>query len=301
MLWLAFALTATCTAPAWSKDIGDAVTISSAQQQTLGIRTERPLAGQHRAQVDAFAKVLDPGPLAQLNSDLLTAIATAEASRAEAARARTLSATGGALAKKDAEAAEAQARSDALKVDLLRQRLGLEWGPGVARLTPARRQALVNALSSGASALVHVDTPSNVGQAGARTVKIDVGSNSVTGVVLGPARAAEPRLQSSGLIVQVTGRSAILLSVGLTQSAHIDTADAQSGVVIKRESLVRYEGALWAYVRLAPDRFERRLLEDGVAEEGGYFVAKGFTPHDEVAVSGVAGLFAADLAALRTR
>ena len=301
MLWLAFALTATCIAPAWSKDIGDAVTISSAQQQTLGIRTERPLAGQHRAQVDAFAKVLDPGPLAQLNSDLLTAIATAEASRAEAARATTLSATGGALAKKDAEAAEAQARSDALKVDLLRQRLGLEWGPGVARLTPARRQALVNALSSGASALVHVDTPSNVGQAGARTVKIDVGSNSVTGVVLGPARAAEPRLQASGLIVQVTGPSAILLSVGLTQSAHINTADAQSGVVIKRESLVRYEGALWAYVRLAPDRFERRLLEDGVAEEGGYFVAKGFTPRDEVAVSGVAGLFAADLAALRTR
>ncbi|WP_293367264.1 hypothetical protein [Phenylobacterium sp.] len=251
--------------------------------------------------MDAFAKVLDPGPLAQLNSDLLTAIATAAASRAEAARAQTLSGTGGALARKDAEAAQAQARSDALKVELLRQRLGLEWGPGVARLSDARRQALIRALSNGAAALVHVDTPSNAGQAGARTVKIDVGSDSVTGQVLGPARAAEPRLQSSGLIVEVTGKSAILLSVGLTQSAHIDTGNPLSGVVIKRESVLRYEGSLWAYVRRGGEQFERRLVQDGLAEEAGYFVAKGFAPGDQVAVSGVAGLFAADLAATQAR
>ncbi|THD58155.1 hypothetical protein [Phenylobacterium sp.] len=296
------ALSVMATGPAWSAAASGGVTLSGAQQKTLGVKTEPLAAGQHKAQVDAFAKVLDPGPLAQLNSDLLTAVAAAEASRAEAVRAKTLATTGGALARKDQEAAEAQAKSDALKVEILRQRLGLEWGPGVARMSEARRQALVSALSKGVAALVHVDTPSNAGQAGARTVKIDVSADtSVGGVVLGPARAAEPRLQSSGLIVEVTGPSAILLSVGLTQSAHIDTGSPKSGVVIKKESVVRYQGSLWAYVRHGDAQFERRLLQDELPEDGGYFVAKGFAPGEQVAVSGVAGLFAADLAAGQAR
>ncbi|HZZ31031.1 MAG TPA: hypothetical protein VFE10_03480 [Phenylobacterium sp.] len=301
ILWALSALAVISADPAWSMSMARAITLSDRDQQDLGITTERLVTAHHRAQIDAFAKVLDPGPLAQLNSDLLSSIVTAKASRAEAARAETLSTTGGALARKDAEAAQAQAGSDALRVTLLRQRLGLEWGPGIARLSDARRQRLILDLSRGAAALVHVDTPSNAGQAGARTVKLDVGSDSVVGVVLGPARTAEPRLQSSGLIVEVIGRSAILLSVGLTQSAHIDTGDPQAGVLLKRQSVVRYNQALWAYVRRSDTQFERRLLQDAVAEEGGFFVSKGLAPGETVVVAGVAGLFAADLAAPQGR
>lgn len=282
-------------APARSADTL-AFILSPADQARLGLQ-EQALSLERRAsQVDAFAKVLDPGPLAQLQSDLLSAEAAAKASRAEADRTRALRAAGGGIADKDVEAAQAQAADDASKLQLLHRRLGLEWGPGIARLSDARRAALIQDLSSGQAALVHVDTPSNEGQAGARTVDVDVGSDSIHGVVLGPARTAEPRLQSSGLIVEVTGKSAILLSVGLTQSAHINSASSTPGVIIPRPAVIRYQGLDWAYVRTSPDRFERRLMQDPAPVDKGLFVAGGFGPGEAVVVRGAAELFAVERA-----
>jgi hypothetical protein len=208
-----------------------------------------------------------------------------------------LHAADGGVAAKDLEAAVAQAKSDALHASLLRRRLGLEWGPGVARMSPAARDKLVRALSEGQTALVHVDTHNNEGQTGARFVRIDVGDGSVRGAVLGPARAAEPRLQSSGLIVQVDGPSAILLSVGLTQSAHIETANPQSGVVVPRTAVIRHLGADWVYVRAPSGGFERRMLTNPSIEADGLFVAQGLSAGDEVAVKGAAALFSAEMTA----
>jgi hypothetical protein len=268
-----------------------AVTVDAGLQARLGIATQPLTAERRAAQIDAFAKVLDPGPLAQLDSDLRAAEAAASASRAEAKRSRALNASGGSIASKDVEAADAQARSDEVHLELLRRRVGLEWGPGIARLSVSRREALIQALSRGDAALVHIDSPSNEGQAGARSVDIDVGSSSVRGEVLGPARAAEPRLQSSGLIAVVRGREAVLLSNGLIQSAHIDSTSAVSGVIIPRSAVIRFEGSNWAYVRQGPSEFERRRLDSPAPEDKGLFVTAGFRAGDQVVVSGAIALF----------
>ena len=260
-------------------------------QARLGVRTAVLKSERRSAQIDAFAKVLDPGPLAQLETDIEAAEASATASAAEARRARALNASGSAVASKDAEAAEAQARNDAAHVQLLRHRIGLEWGPGVQRLSDARRRALIAALANGQAALVHVDSPNNAGQAQARSVDIDVADVSVHGEVLGAARAAEPRLQSSGLIAEVRGKSAVLLSVGLIQSAHINTPASSPGVVIPRSAVIRFNGSDWAYVRRGPQGFERRRLDSPVASDEGLFVTRGFSPGDEVVAQGAAELF----------
>jgi hypothetical protein len=263
-------------------------------QRHLGVATQRLTAVQRSAEVDAFAKVLDPAPLAQMDSDLATAEAAAAASRPQADRSKALNAADRSVAAKDVEAAVSQARQDALKVQLLRRQLGLTWGPGIARMSDAARGRLVRALADGSAALVHVDTHNNEGQAGARFVNVDVGDDSVRGVVIGPARAAEPRLQSSGLIVEVTGPSAMLLSVGLTQSAHIESKSPQAGVVIPRAAVIRYRGLDWVYVRTAPDAFERRLVEAPAPGPDGFFVSQGLSAGDEVVVQGAEALFAAE-------
>ncbi|MGZ3273482.1 MAG: hypothetical protein ACXU8Z_06950 [Caulobacteraceae bacterium] len=267
------------------------VTLEPAVQARLGVRTEALESQRRSAQIDAFAKVLDSGPLAQLETDLEGAQAAAAASAAEAKRARALNAAGGTVASKDAEAAEAQARNDATKVELLLQRIGLEWGPGLQRLGDARRRALVRDLSNGQAALVHVDSPNNAGQAQARSVDIDVADTSVHGEVLGAARAAEPRLQSSGLIAVARGKTAVLLSVGLIQSAHINTPASAPGVVIPRTAVIRFNGSDWAYVRRAAQGFERRRLDSPTPDASGLFVTRGFSPGEEVVVQGAAELF----------
>jgi len=274
--------------------LGAPLTIPQNDQQRMGVATITLNAVERKTQVAAFAKVLDPGPLAQLCSDLFAAEAAAAASAAEARRATALHAADSNMSAKDTEAAVAQAKSDEAKRLLLRQRLGLEWGPGITRLPDARLKALVHALSAGAAALVHVDTPSNEGQAGARTVDIDIGTESLKGVVLGPARTAEPRLSSSGLLVEVMGKSSVLLSVGLTQSAHIDTGTPVKGVLVPREAIIRFRGSAWTYVRDGTERFHRVLLQDGVPEDGGLFVAQGLSPDSAVVTHGSASLFAVE-------
>ena len=267
------------------------VTLDAALQSRLGVRTTT-LKGERRAnQIDAFAKVLDPGPLAQLETDLDGAQASATASAAEAKRTASLNKSGSTVAAKDAEAAEAQARNNAAHVLILRQRIGLEWGPGMQKLPDARRRALIKALSDGQAALVHIDTPNNEGQAQARSVEIDIGDGQAHGELMGAARAAEPRLQSSGLIAVVRGKSAILLSVGLIQSAHINTAASAPGVVIPRTAVIRFSGSDWAYVRRGAEAFERRRLDSPAPAENGLFVAKGFSPGDQVVAQGAAELF----------
>jgi hypothetical protein len=280
--------------PVWAANVS--IALSAADQTRLGLQ-DQSLSLQRRAsQIDAFAKVLDPGPLAQLEADLLTAESSAAASKAEADRARALHASDGSIASKDVEAAVAQADDDASKLNLLRRRLGLEWGPGIAGMSAAQRAALIRDLADGRAALVHVDTPSNEGQAGARTVDVDVGDGSVHGVVLGAARTAEPRLQSSGLIVKVSGRSALLLSIGLTQSAHINSTSAVWGVVVPRSAVVRYEGSDWVYIRRSPTEFERRLLQSPIAADQGLFVSSGMRAGDRIVVRGASELFAVEQA-----
>ena len=278
---------------------GPLLDVSPEVQARLGVRTQTLAVQQRSVQVAAFAKVLDPGPLSQLESDLDTAIAAAAASSAEAARARALSPGNTAMSAKDAEAAISQARQDEAKVALLRRQVGLQWGPGLARMSDARRQALVKALSEGRAALVQVDTPDSQGQAGARTVEIDIGQGSVHAPVIGPSRNAEPRLQSSGLIALVTGKDAVLFSIGLTQSARINQPSNQTGVLLPRSSLIRYEGLDWAYVRRGPGQFERRQVQAPTPEKDGDFVAQGFGRGEEIAVQGVAALFAAEQGAPR--
>ena len=285
-LWLS----ALAPAPVRAADLN----LSLDVQRHLGVASQALSAARRAGEIDAFAKVLDPGPLVQLIADLDTAVAAAAASTTEAARLRALNTAGGGVSNKDTEAAVSQARQDALKVTLLRRRVGLEWGPGVARMSAGARDRLATALSKGEAALVHVDTHNNDGQTGARVVKIDVGSDSVRGAVIGPARQAEPRLQSSGLIVEVTGPSSVLLSIGLTQSAHIESSSPQTGVLLPRGAIVRFRGSEWAYVRNGQTGFVRRLVQNPVPQTDGLFVADGFSPGDQVVVQGAAALFAAE-------
>src|SRR5439155_956137 len=107
-------------------------------------RTE--LVGARVAQTPAglasTARVLDPGPLIQLDADLAAASASLAASRAEAGRTRKLYAQDRTASARALEAAEAQAQADLQRVNGAQRRLLLEWGDGVARLAARRRAAL---------------------------------------------------------------------------------------------------------------------------------------------------------------
>lgn len=269
------------------------VTVDPATQARIGVATA-PLAAEHRVPVVAgFARGLDPGPLAVLDGDIAVAAATAQASRAEAARARALNRADATVSTKAMEQAAAAAQADAAKLTLLRRRLGLEWGPAVQRLSDAARGRLVARLARGDAALIRIDLPGGAG-ADALSAQIDLGSaGTANAQILGPARTADPRLQTTGLLALVAGRQARLFGVGVAAPATLSAGSAAQGVVLPRSALLRSQGRTLVYVRKDATSFEQRRAEGGVPVPAGLFVAHGFAPGEAVVVQGASALNAA--------
>jgi hypothetical protein len=271
------------------------VRLPAETQAKLGLRSQPLKAKASAATISAFVKVLDPGPLAQLDSDIEAADAAAQASAAELARSEALNKDGAAVPTKQVEAARAQARADASKLALLRRRVGLEWGEAFARMSIRQRAQLLAEIASGRAALIRIDTPSGEGLAGLKSVQLDLGSlGRVRASIIGPARAADPRLLSPGVIATARGPGVRSLSIGLSAPVRLDVAAPTQGVVAPRAALLRSKGKTWVYVRTGGDTFLRKEVEDARSDSAGLFVPAGFKPGEQVVTQGAAALFAAE-------
>ena len=182
--------------------------MDAATQSRLGVTTVTLQAARRAAALTGFARALDAGPLAQLDSDIATAVAALSASQAEAVRSRHLRDADHTVSDQVAEAAASQAQQDAAKLQLLRRRVGLEWSPALAALSDARRGKLVADIAAGRAALVRIDAAQ--GLSGARgAADIDLGPGGrVRAEILGPTRTGDPRLQSTGVLALVSGAAA---------------------------------------------------------------------------------------------
>ena len=274
---------------------GQAFKIDAATLTRLGVMTAPLRAVRRAASVTGFVRGLGAGPLAQLDSDLITAIAAQSASQAEAARTKALAADQ-TVSKQVAEAADAQARSDAAKVQLLRRRVGLEWGPSLAKLSDARRGKLVADIAAGHAALVRVDSALGLSQAHGN-VEIELGGGvHALAAILGPARVGDPRLQSTGALALVTGPQALQLGVGTVVPASLIKGAGGLGVVIPREALLRNAGQTFVYIRSDHGDFERRAVPAGLTDPEGLFVISGFRVGEAVVTKGASQILAAQSA-----
>jgi hypothetical protein len=290
-----FALGLAGVARADEDDAAKPVKLPTEIQQKLGLKVQPLAARAAAATIAGYVKVLDPGPLAQLDSDIQAAEAAAEASAAEAARSKALNADGQAVSAKQVEAAQAQARADATKLTLLRRRVGLEWGEGVARLSARQREALLAEIAAGRAALVRIDSPSGEGLAGLKSVDIDLGPlGRARAVVLGAARTADAHLLSPGLIARASGPGVKSLAVGLSTPVRLTASAAATGVVAPRAALLRSQGKTWVYVRTAAETFMRKEVEGARVTSDGLFVPEGLKAGEPVVTQGAAALFAAE-------
>lgn len=285
-LGLALGLTLGAAAPA------NLLKMDAATQTRLGVATAPLIAARRTGEVTGFARALDPGPLAQLDSDLATAVAAAAASQAEASRTRALNAADQTVSKQAAEAAAAQARADALKVQLLRRRVGLEWSPALGALTDARRGKLLADITAGRAALVRIDSAAGLARARGEAV-LELPTGPANAQILGPMRTGDPRLQTTGVLALVTGPAALELGAGSVTRATLAQGAGEGGVVIPRAALMRSGGRTFVYVRRDATSFERREVPAGLNDPDGLFVASGFRAGETVVTQGAAQLFAA--------
>jgi len=273
------------------------VHLPAATQARIGLQTQRLVAVSAPRVVDGFARVLDASGLAALDAELSAAQAAARSSRAELERVRGLAAADQAASTRTVDAARAQADADEARATLADRRIGLEWGPALARQSASLRSELLRDLARGDSALLRVDLLGGDSLPARPRLRVypDATGKPITAVALGPAASAEARLQTPGVLAVVRGAQVARLPAGLLVRAEAESTAADAGTVLPRSALVRSGGAIWAYVQTGPEAFQRRPLAGGRPVESGWFVTSGFRAGDMVVAEGAATLFAAEV------
>lgn len=270
----------------------EGITLEPAERAWAGVQVATLQAASVTTEQHGYARGIDVGALAAIDAESQMARATASASGAEAARLQSLYAADQSASLRSVEAARAQAASDRIRIDLARRRVGLEYGAGLARLGPGGVHALVSEVANGNAALVRIDIPGaflTVGQ----SVRVggDEGASMVR--ILGPAAAADAKLQTAGALAIVRGPLAQTMLTGRILPASMAGGAAKSGVVVPRAAIVRWQGARWVY-RQAGSGFERVELVGGEPTEAGWLVTEGLSAGDKIAIAGAGSLLAVE-------
>lgn len=261
-----------------------------ALRQRLGI-VQAPLAAFSGSQEAAgFARGLDSGALAAIAAEIDSARATSTASQAEAARLEALYRNDVSASRRAVEAARAQASGDLARLRLARQRIGLEYGPGLAGIGDAGVQQLVSRIAVGNAALIRVDVP-GVLLAPGTLVQIRAGDSLTSVRVLGAAATADSKLQSAGVLAVLNGPAVREVLAGRVLAVQTASGSAVSGVLVPRDAIVRYQGQMWVF-RQEAGKFEREALIGPLAIGDGWLVRSGLKPGDVIVIHGGVGLLA---------
>jgi hypothetical protein len=284
--------------PAGEQQTASGVTLSAEQARGLGITTEAAKPAQYRAEASGYGTVVSLDTIAQADSELLAAQATALQSRAEANRDIYLFRDqNGAISRQAMEAARAKADSDAAQLTLARRKAQAAFGLDPPWQSGGRRAAIMGRLASGALVLARVTFPLGALGGGLpqtlSLTRLGGGGRRWTSDQLWRA-PADPAFPGQGVFVLVAGSD-------LTQNDHVTAyvpaGAPQTGVEVPAGAVVYGEGESWVYLRKGADHFQRARVDTSHALEGGYFLPQGggIAAGDAIVVGGAGLLLAREL------
>lgn len=272
----------------------EGIAMDAEMQTRMGVKTETASLAKAPVIAEGFARVMDVGPLAAIESEVSAALATAQASSEEHKRLVALAAQDQAASARSVEAARAQAFADQARARLAAQRIGLEWGAALERMSDGERVRMLADITAGRAALIRIDAPSAPGQPARISLQREGGGAPIPVTILGPAATADARLQTPGLLGLVRGKDAALLPSGRMLQAILELGASEEGVILPDGALVRTDGGVFAYVQSDGEHFERRDVSTGRPVSGGWFTKDGLAASDHVVVAGAASLLAAE-------
>jgi hypothetical protein len=275
------------------EDAGEGVSLKPEEVEKLGITTTEAKPAMHIPEVAGFGVVVPHETLAQSVSDLVTAAAAQNQSRAVLARLQHLAGTPGAMAADALEAAVHQDAVNRAALSLARQRSSATFGQSPPWKDDFN-SATLNALASGQIKLVRVTFPlgslADRSPATLRLARISGGgagkSWKSTTLWDAPADATVPGKSFFGLL---KGSDA---GEGERLLAWAPVGDAESGVQVPAAAAVISGGKYWCYVEKKAGHFVRVELDTSMPVADGYFIKEGIAAGDKV-VTTAAGLLLA--------
>jgi len=278
---------------------GEAVVTVPADMQRAAHILVGPLAhAQVRSEVLAYASVVDPQPLFDLGTRLAAARAERDAARtqasvsaAQAGRMQTLFQDDRNASEKNLQDARAAAQSDQVKLAASEATLaGLEvgarqqFGETLARAVATPGTGPWRQLVAGQAAVLRVVFPSMDAAPDRLAVDAPEGGQ-LTARKLSAAPQVDPMLQGATWFYLV----AAALPAGTRTVAHaVSGLQGKAGVLVPNTAIIWYGDTRWAYVKIAGERFTRRLVQAVAPATGGVLVTDGLHAGEQVVTRGAA-------------
>ena len=254
-------------------------------QSKGGIETTEPASEAFQDEVRAYGIVLPLGRLVALYNSSLTDSVQLQAAQAKQAESRAADARAQTLlkafpsAQAQAETAAATAEIDTAgtamakaRIEALRNDAVLEWGPKLGDAIVARAPLAAD-LVAGRARLVQLTVQPGMMVAPPRRLSFALGTAApVEGTLVSEAAESDPKVQNIGYLYSVPIAPGLL--PGASVIARLPKSAARPGLDIPSSAVVWQAGKPWMYLRTAPNRFERRPIDEAAAPtaDGGYVV-----------------------------
>lgn len=284
-----------------SRDTAGQVVISirPGTQKEIRLTTEiltpvvRPVA------VEAYGVVLDPAPLSKLNSDLIGAQATLDASQAQFRRTSHLYAEQKNNSLRDLQTAQAAYLTDEARLKALEQQLRDAWGGEIAQAATRSRAALIDALVDRSEAIARVTVPTGeIFDGSPATAEVAVLGHEerlVAARAIYYAPTVDPRVQGQSFLLLMNASGFPVRPGTAISAALAASGKGEQGLIVPRSAVVRYAGKDWVYQRLDADRFTRREIVPAQSTSNGYFVTQNLKPGMRIVVTGAQTILTEEL------
>lgn len=233
--------------------------LEAAARQRLGLATQSVLETNLPSSVVAFGVVLDPSPLALLDTELDGAAAALAIARVQEERERALFNQAQIVARPALEAAQLLVRADETRFDMAQRRLATEWGDPFVQLEATKRHLLIGQLLRREVILLRVELPAG-----------EAGVNPESPVKLVPlnerrdrtaqwfceAPTVDARTQGRAFLLRATGPDPALRPGAAVTAQLAGRGDPRPGWLVPSEAVVRHLGQAWVYLAPAEDAFE---------------------------------------------
>lgn len=215
--------------------------------------------------IDGIATLISPDALTQLHSEMRTAKVASAFSQRTVERFKDTRTLG----DYRVDNAERQAAIDATQVALLELRLRNAWGDRAPFLDDAKRQELVDELSSGETTLVRLDFPQSVEREPTNVRIAPLGGGEempLTTVWLAPSgNLAMPGTSFFGIMRTGPG-----LRPGDRAKIIAERSAPTSGVIVPAAAVVVFAGDSWCYIETKAGKFERKKVSLTTPVADGY-------------------------------
>ncbi|TAM51016.1 MAG: metal transporter [Paraburkholderia sp.] len=283
------------------------VIVGLAAQRASGILVAPIAATPVRTQYEAYATVIDPQPLFDLRTRLAAAQADAATvaeqarnSNAQYQRSRQLFDDDHNVSLKALQDAQALMQADRDKLQSTKVALAglnatarVQFGDVLAHAAASPDSELLTHLQSGRTSILRVTLPSTMGSSAPDRLSLHASDGELIAVQkLSSSPVADPAVPGTPWFYAAPRA----LPIG-THTLAVAAASQTStpAWLIPADAIVWYGGQTWAYVRIAPDRFARRLVQSASEDDAGVAVTSGFHAGDSIVTRGAQLLLSEEL------